>query len=171
MKHNKKTRGLLGRPLRGSSGFTLIETMLVALVSVVVAMAAAVAYQGTVRSWRGTAALLELQRDASLGIEMVQTTARAANRVEVYAGGDSLEIYHKTATGDSLVAMFYLDAGGCMRDINGTMLAEGVDSLHFSSGGGDVHVDLTVRDDLGTPSRSTDDQAVFISSSAICRNW
>lgn len=161
----------LGPRIRGNRGFTLTEVLIVAGVSIAVALAAAVAYQGTVRSWRGTAALLELQRDASLGIELVQNRARAANRIDVSAAGDSIDVYYETAGGESLAGRYYVDASGYLRDLNGTALAAGVDSLGFTQNGGTLNIDMILKNDIGTPNRTTDDQAVFISSSVVCRNW
>jgi hypothetical protein len=139
-------------------------------VSICVVVAAAVAYEGTVRSWRGTAALLDIQRDASLGVELIQRSVRSACRVDI-AAGDSLEFYHRTIAGsETLAGRFYLDGAGCVKDINGTVLASKVDSLRFSMTGNALNVDLTLKDDVGTTERCTDDQAVLFSSSIVPRN-
>jgi prepilin-type N-terminal cleavage/methylation domain-containing protein len=171
MRNSRHPRGLLGRTLGDSRGFSLPELMLVATVSVGVALAAAVAYQGTVRSWRGTAALLGLQRDASLAVEMIQNEVRPASNVVVSADGDSIDIYYPDSSGaDSLAATFYVDAQGYVRDMNGTALTSPVDSLRFRYISRTLDIDFVLRDDLGTQERTTDDQGVYMSSSAICRN-
>ena len=164
--------GGLGRHPNGTAGFTLAEVMIVAAISVAVVLSMVVAYVGTIRSWNGTAALLEIQREASLGMEAIQNAVRPASSLTVASGayGDSLEVYWEVASGDSLVAEFYLDGSGNLIDINGTTVASGIDSIDFVRSGRTLHIDTWHSSDVGTPDRSTDDQRVQISSTAICRN-
>ena len=84
-----------GRRLLGEGGFTIIELMIVAAVSIAVVLSVVVAYVGSVRSWNGTAGLLEIQREASLGVESIQNAVRPASNLEVAPGafGDSLEVF------------------------------------------------------------------------------
>ncbi|MFH1689128.1 MAG: prepilin-type N-terminal cleavage/methylation domain-containing protein [Candidatus Eisenbacteria bacterium] len=162
-----------GRQLAGQSGFTLTEVMIVAAISIVVIMAVAVAYEGTVRSWNGTAALLEIQREASLGMEAIQNNVRPASSILVWPGvnSDSLQVFYPTLTGESLAARYNLDGNGNLIDINGTTVAANIDSIRFTlQGGTALHIDVWLRSDIGTPERTTDDQNVFISSTAVIRN-
>jgi hypothetical protein len=155
----------------GNAGFTIVEVIAMVGVSICVVVAAAVAYEGTIRSWRGTSALLGIQRDASLGVEIMQRSMRAACRLEIDADGDSLNVYYRSAAGsDTIGACYYLDGAGCVRDLNGTVLATNVDDLTFSRTGNAVNIDLTLKDDVGTTERCTDDQAVLVSSSIVPRN-
>ena len=162
----------LGRRLSGNGGFTMAEVAIVSAISIAVILSIAVAYVGTTRSWNGTAGLLEIQREASLGMEIIQKVVRPASSLAVAAGvhGDSLEVYYEVASGDSLVAEFYLDGAGNLMDINGTAVASYIDSMDFVLSGRTLHIDGWFRSDIGTPSRSTDDQRVQISTTAICRN-
>jgi len=162
----------LGRRLSGNGGFTMAELAIVMIISVAVILSIAVAYVGTVRSWNGTTGLLEIQREASLGMEMIQNVVRPASSLAVAAGihGDSLEVYWEVASGDSLVAEFYLDGAGNLMDINGTAIASYIDSMDFVVSGRTLHIDGWFRSDIGTPNRLTDDQRVQISTTAICRN-
>ncbi len=162
----------LGRRLNGNGGFTLAEIMVVAAASVAVILSIAVAYVGTVRSWNGTTGLLEIQREASLITGMIQNVVRPASSLAVTPGahGDSLEVYYAVASGDSLVAEFYLDGAGNLIDINGVTVASYIDSIDFILYGRTLHVDGWFRSDIGTPNRLTDDQRVQISATAICRN-
>lgn len=164
------SRGLLGRPLRNEGGFTLIEVMMVAGISIAVIVAAAVAYQGTVLSWRGTAALLGLQRDASLACEMIQNHVRRASDIVISADGDSIRIFYDAGGVDSLAAVFYADVDGNIRDGNDVIISAGLDSLRFTTVGNAVNVDFVLEDDVGTVERTSDDQAIYMSSSAIRRN-
>ena len=162
----------LGRRLSGNGGFTMAELAIVSAISIAVILSIAVAYVGTTRSWNGTTGLLEIQREASLGMEMIQKVVRPASSLAVAAGahGDSLEVYYEVASGDSLVAAFYLDGAGNLMDINGTAVASYIDSMDFVVSGRTLHIDGWFRSDIGTPNRSTDDQRVQISTTAICRN-
>ncbi len=161
-----------GRRPSDHSGFTLAEVMIVAAVSIAVVLSIVVAYVGTVRSWGGTTGLLEIQREASLGMEIIQKAVRPANTLTVVPGvhGDSLLVYYPVAAGDSLAATFYLDGGGNLRDMNGTAVASDIDSIAFVVSGRTLNVDSWHRSDAGTPDRTTDDQRVQISTTAICRN-
>lgn len=161
-----------GHRVTGTGGFTLAEVMIVAAVSIAVVLSVVVAYVGTIRSWNGTTGLLEIQREASLGIEAIQNAVRPASGIAVAAGayGDSLEVYWEVAGADSLSAEFYLDDTGNLIDINGTTVASLIDSIDFVVSGRTLHVDAWFRSDIGTPDRSTDDQRVQISSTTVCRN-
>jgi hypothetical protein len=161
-----------GRGLAGSGGFTLAELLIVAAISVAVVLSIVVAYVGTIRSWNGTAALLEIQREASLGVEAIQNAVRPASDIVVSPGtfGDSLEVYWEVASGDSLADRYYLNGSGELIDINGTTVASGLDSIDFVMSGGTLHIDAWLSNDVGTPNRTTDDQAIQVSSTAICRN-
>lgn len=167
--HAGKGRGC--RP-RGDAGFTLAEVMIVAAVSIAVILSVVVAYVGTQRSWNGTTGLLEIQREASLGVESIQNAVRPASSLEVTPGafGDSLEVYWEVASGDSLVARYYLDGGGNLLDINGGTVASNIDSLDFVVLGRTLHIDAWLSSDAGTPDRAMDDQRVQVSTTAICRN-
>jgi len=160
------------RGLADSGGFTLAEVLVVAAISIAVVLSIVVAYVGTIQSWNGTAALLEIQREASLGIEAIQNSVRPASDIVVSSGafGDSLEVYWEVASGDSLVDRYYLNGNGDLLDINGTTVAAGLDSIDFVMSGGTLHIDAWLSNDVGTPNRTTDDQAIQVSTTAICRN-
>lgn len=173
MSSGPRPRAGTTRRLANSSGFTIIEVTIVAAISLAVILSVVVAYEGTIRSWNGTAALLEIQREASLGIEAIENTVRPASSVVVSTGayGDSLEIYYPGASGDTLAGRYSLDADGNLVDINGTVVASGIDSVSFTlQGGTALHIDAWLRRDPGTPDRATDDQRIYISSTAVCRN-
>ena len=74
------------------------------------------------------------------------------------------------ASGDSLVARYYLDGTGNLLDINGATVASSVDSLDFEVFGSTLHIDAWLSSDAGTPQRQMDDQRVQVSTTAICRN-
>jgi len=158
--------------IAGGGGFTLAEVMIVAAISVVVVMSVVVAYVGTARSWNGTTGLLNIQREASLGVEVIQNAVRPASSLTVSSGvnGDSLEVYYSVASGDSLAAEFYMDDAGNLLDINGATVSSNLDSIHFTVVGSQLHINAWHRSDAGTPNRATDDQAVEIFSTVSCRN-
>lgn len=155
----------------GSAGFTLTELMIAAGLSVAVIAAVIVAYSGTVRSWQTTAAYANIQREASLAIEVMARSIRPGSNVTIGSGGDSLAVILSVDGADSTIAAFHLDGQGNIIDINGAVVTTRVDSLGFSSADQrTVNIDLVLRDDIGTIHRLTDDQAVEMSTTAICRN-
>lgn len=170
----RRGNGLQGPRLpapRGDGGFTLTELMIAAGLSVAVIAAVVVAYSGTVRSWQTTAAYANIQREASLAVEVMARSIRPGSNVVIGSGGDSLAVVLNTGSGDSTIAAFTLDEDGRIVDINGSVVTTRVDSLGFSSADQKtVNIDLVLRDDIGTVDRITDDQAVYISTTAICRN-
>ncbi len=165
------SRSLLSAPLRSSTGFTLVELLIAAGLSVAVIAAVIVAYTGTVRSWQTTAAYANIQREASLAIEVMARSIRPGSNVTIGTGGDSLAVILSTDASDSTIALFYLDDDGNIMDIRGAVVTNRVDSLGFSSPDQKiVNIDLVIKDDIGTAERITDDQAVHMSTTAICRN-
>jgi type II secretory pathway pseudopilin PulG len=159
-----------GAPV-GSGGFTLTELMIAAGLSVAVIAAVVVAYSGTVRSWQTTAAYANIQREASLAIEVMARSIRPGSNVEIGTGGDSLAVILNVDGADSTIAVFHLDGQGNIVDINGGIVTARVDSLGFTSADQKaVNIDLVLLDDIGTADRLTDDQAVHMSTTAICRN-
>ena len=163
--------GLYGRGPKGSAGFTLIELLIAAGLSVAVIAAVVVAYSGTVRSWQTTAAYANIQREASLAVEVMARSIRPGSNVTIGSGGDSLAVILNVDGADSTIACFHLDGQGNIVDINGATVTTRVDSLGFTSvDQKTVNIDLVLRDDIGTADRLTDDQAVEMSTTAICRN-
>ena len=162
-----------GLVLRGPdrSGFTLTELLIAAGLSIAVVAAVIVAYSGTIRSWQTTAAYANIQREASLAVEVMARSIRPGSNVEIGASGDSLEVILSSDGSDTTIARFYLDDQGNILDINGAVVTTQVDSLGFSSADQKtVNIDIIIRDDIGTVERITDDQAVEMSTTAICRN-
>jgi len=163
--------GPRGPVLRNGGGFTLVELLIAAGLSIAVIAAVVVAYSGTVRSWQTTAAYANIQREASLAIEVMARSIRPGSSVTIGTGGDSLAVVLNTGGADSTIARFMLDDQGRILDIHGSVLTTRVDSLGFSSADQkSVNIDLVIRDDIGTAERITDDQAVYMSTTAICRN-
>ena len=165
------SRGPRGPVVGSNRGFTLTELLIAAGLSVAVIAAAVVAYTGTVRSWQTTAAYANIQREASLAIEVMARSIRPGSNVTIGTGGDSLTVILSTDASDSTIALFYLDDDGNIMDIRGAVVTNRVDSLGFSSPDQKtVNIDLVIKDDIGTAERITDDQAVHMSTTAICRN-
>ena len=160
--------------LGNCDGFTVVELMIVVGISIAVILAIVVAQVGTIRSWNGTAALLDIQREASLGIEAIQNAVRPSGALAAVPGafGDSLEIYWEMPGGapDSLANKFYLDGNRNLVDINGAVVASHVDSIDFFVTGCTLHIDAWLSSDVDTPNRTTDDQRIQMSSTSICRN-
>ena len=149
----------------------MIELLIVAGLSLAVVAAIAATYVGTVRSWRGTAALADIQREGSLAVEVIAREIRPGSRVTIDGDADSLSVFFQAGSGDSLIAAFYLDDSGNVLDVDGGTVTTGVDSIRFTSADSrSVNIDIWLSNDVGTPDRSTDDQAVLMSTTAVCRN-
>jgi hypothetical protein len=127
-------------------------------------------YIATTRSWQGTEALAEVQRDASFAMDVMTRQIREASSVVIGASPDSIEVMFRGDAGDTVGARYYVNGEHQLVDINGTVLVNGVESLVFAREGSALNIDVTLTDDSGTPDRWTDDQSVLMSSSVVCRN-
>lgn len=165
------SKGARAAILGNDKGLTLTELLIAAGLSIAVIAAVVVAYSGTVRSWQTTAAYANIQREASLAIEIMARSIRPGSNVVIGTGGDSLAVVLNTGGSDSTTAVFSLDGQGNIIDITGAVVTTRVDSLSFTSADQKtVNIDVVLRDDIGTADRTTDDQAVHMSTTAICRN-
>ncbi len=169
---HRRTRGEARQPGRwtAAGGFTLAElSIAVAAMSLVILPCVSI-YTATTRSWEGTAALAEIQRDASFAVDVMVRSIREASDVVVGVRPDSMDVIYHGTYGDSIGARYYVNDEDQLVDMNGMVLVEGVDSAVFSRDGAVVSIDITLASDSGTPLRWTDDQAVLMSSSVVCRN-
>jgi type II secretory pathway pseudopilin PulG len=153
----------------GNGGFTLPEVLLAALLAIAALAAAFAAYSGTLRSFDGTATLAELQREASMAVEVIARDVRSGSSVTVGGGGDSLNVYYYTGSYDSLAARYYLDGHHRIINLAGAPLAERVSALDFSTPDGRVvNMDVLVEDTRRAG--DGDDIHVLMSSTVACRN-
>lgn len=158
------------RPLKGRRGISLIEPVVATAASAGVVLAVITVYVSTIRSWEGTAALADVQREASLAMEVMTKNIRPGSMVSI-TGGDSIEVFLRLDGGDSLIARYYLDTAGNLRDNADNVVTTAVESLAFSSPDNQqVNIDVVLKNDMETPDRSTDDQSALVSSTVICRN-
>ena len=68
------------------------ELVIAMIVVGLIAGAGVTAYIGTMRSWEGTAALADVQRDASFAMEVITRNTRGASEVNIDAAIHSLII-------------------------------------------------------------------------------
>ncbi len=154
-----------------SDGFVLTELIIAISLSLVAIAAATVIYSVAIKSWNGTASLVDVQREGSLAVEQMVRRIRPGSSVTANASGESLSVFFAAASGDSMIACFYLDGQHCLRNIDGGTITDRVDSLRFDiSGQHTVNIDIWIRDNAGTAAHTADDNAVLYSSSAVCRN-
>ena len=154
---------------RGQAGFTITEMIVWVAVAITVLAAGLASYLGSRRSWETTASLARIQRDGSTAIEMMSRSIRHGSTLAV--DGDSLSVYYWTGSVDSLLGCFYLDDDGHLRDAAGVSIASDVDSVRFVTADNQVvNIDLYLREDMNTHARTTDDQMVLVSTTAVCRN-
>jgi prepilin-type N-terminal cleavage/methylation domain-containing protein len=161
----------LRRVTPGECGFTLAELLVAVAVTGLIVAPCVVIYVATLDSWEGTAALADTQRDAWFVIDRIVRTTRGASEVDISGRADSMEVVIRTASGDSVVARYYVDDQDNLVDHNGVVLVSNVDSIRFSNASaGGVDLDVTLTHYMGTPGCKTDDQSVLLSSSVMCRN-
>jgi len=151
-------------------GFTLVEIIATIAVTATVLGAGIATYVGTLHSWEGTSSLANIQREASLAMDVVTHEIRSASAIAINADGDSLSVYYDTPGGDSLGAAYY-HGDGALCDIDGGIVVPKVSEVSFTSADGrSVNIDITLTDDMGTPDMTSDDQSTLMSSTVTCRN-
>jgi hypothetical protein len=168
---SKRLIGSAGKAaLLNSRGVTIIEVLIAALLSTVAIVAAFTTYAGTMHSWEGTACLTDVQREASLALEVMAREIRSGSSVAIGAGSNSISVYYDTESGDSLMATFVANGNNELIDIGGGIVTSHVSSVSFSSPDGQaVNIDILIENDRGTTTTG-DDQHVLMSSTAVCRN-
>jgi prepilin-type N-terminal cleavage/methylation domain-containing protein len=155
---------------RGSSGFTLVEVMVSAVLVGIVLTAIIALYVTSMQAWTGTGTRLALQRNADMALEKVLSDVRRGSRVEITSGQTQMTIYRATASGDSTVEVYSLNSGG-LRNSHGVVLVNNVTSLQFTSGNGvKVAILMSLLDNAGTTGVTGDDVTLQIESAAVCRN-
>jgi type II secretory pathway pseudopilin PulG len=162
------------RPIAGrvgtDRGFSIVEIVAAIAVTATVLGAGVATYVGTMHSWEGTSRLANIQREASLAMDVVTRQIRGASSIAINGDGDSLSIYYETAGGESLAAAYYL--GDCsLRDMDDGVVVPNVAAVSFTSADSrTVNIDITLADDMGTPDIASDDQTTLMSSTVACRN-
>jgi hypothetical protein len=162
----------LSRKLPGFNerGMSLTEVMVTSIAAGIVITAVVTMYITSLDAWDLSGARLSIQRDADLAMEWIVRDIRMGSRVVIGGQGESMTIYRTTASGDSMMAYYELN-GTELRNMHGTVLADNLRDLTFSSGNGvKVFIDMTLEDDLGTDYTDTDDKIIEMTSSAVCRN-
>lgn len=156
--------------LRSQRGLTMMEVIVATIVTGIVLLALVTLYLTSMDAWDRSGARLALQRKADLALERIAEDVRMGSKVEIEAGETEMSIYRTTATGDSLVASYAL-VGDELRNNHGTVLADHLTSLQFSSTGNTkVTIRLTMLDDLGTTALDGDDIRLYATSAIVCRN-
>ena len=164
------------RLVTSQGGFSIVDLIAAIGVSAFVVVAGMTFYAGTLRSARGTSSLAGLQRDAALACELISRDVRDGSSVSIVSdarpGSDSLNVFLRVGTADSLIARYYLDDQGRMLDIAGVPLVTNIDSLQFFTTDGTlVSAAVYLRDPMGSADESEDDQRVLMEASASCRNF
>ena len=158
------------RTLRNQLGLTMMEVIVATIVTSIVLLALISLYLTSMDAWDRSGARLALQRSADLALERMAADVRGGSKIEIGAGQMEMSVFRTTATGDSLVAS-YERVGDELRNNHGAVLADHLTSLKFTSTGGTkVTMQLTLEDDLGTPSLNGDDVRLYVTSAIVCRN-
>jgi prepilin-type N-terminal cleavage/methylation domain-containing protein len=158
------------RVARGQDGFTITELLVASIIAGVIMLAVISIYITSMQAWDRSGARLAIQRRGDLAVEQIITDIRDGSRVEISGGGTSMTIYRATATGDSVVQSYQM-VDDELQNGSGTVLAENVTDLSFTSGNDvKVRVEISLYDDAGTPTLATDDESIQLETVAVCRN-
>ncbi len=162
----RRSRALLG----GQTGFTITELLVASIIAGIILLAVISIYLTSMQAWDRSGARLAIQRRGDLAMENIVTDIRDGSRVEITGGGTAMTIYRATATGDSVLAAYQL-VDDEITNASGTVLAENVTGLTFTSGNGvKVRIEMSLYDDPGTPALKTDDESIQLETVAVCRN-
>ncbi|MBD3368116.1 MAG: prepilin-type N-terminal cleavage/methylation domain-containing protein [Candidatus Eisenbacteria bacterium] len=155
---------------RTQGGFTITELLVASIIAGVILLAVMSIYLTSMQAWDRSGARLALQRRGDLAMERIVSDIRDGSRVEITNGGTTMAIYRATASGDSLVGN-YLLVDDELKNGSGTVLAEGLTELAFTSGNGvKVRIEMSLYDNAGTPTLTTDDESIQLETVAVCRN-
>jgi prepilin-type N-terminal cleavage/methylation domain-containing protein len=166
---NRAIRSLAQRP-GDERGFTIAELMVASIIAGIILLAVISIYLTSMQAWDRSGARLALQRRGDLAVERIVANIRDGSRVEITNGGTAMTIYRATAGGDSVIA-FYQLVDDELKNASGTVLAENVTELTFTSGNGvKVRIEMSMYDDPGTPALITDDESIQLETVAVCRN-
>jgi len=150
---------------------TISEVLIGSLVAGFIVVAAFTMYITSVETWQQTSARLDVQRDASLVVDMMLDDIRAGSTVQISQANTRMDIYRRTVAGvDSLTNAYFLDNDELKNQAN-TVLLEGITALSFTSGNGKkVVIQMRLEDDLGTSGISEDDEGIRYEAVAVVRN-
>ncbi len=150
---------------------TLSEVLIASLVAGFIVVAAFTMYITSIETWQQTAARLDVQRDASLVVDMILSDIRAGSLVTISNANTRMDIYRRTVSGsDSLTNAYFLD-GNELKNLANTVLLDRITDLSFTSGNGrKVAIQMRLEDDLGTSAISEDDEGIRYEAIAVTRN-
>jgi Tfp pilus assembly protein PilE len=163
-----------------SAGMTLIELMVVGLITSIVILAIVTMYLTSMEAWSQAGARLALQQNADRVFESMVSDIRAGTQVTVTSDSLSMTIVRTLDAGDSTVAIYTFDAGELTRgnadpadpSYQEAVLLERITWLRFdtSYGGIKARIRMILEDDMGTSALEHDDVRVQMESAAVCRN-
>ncbi len=150
---------------------TISEVLIASLLAGFIVVAAMTMYVTSIETWQQTSARLDIQRDASLIVDMMLHDIRGARSVTISNANTRMDIYWRTATGaDSLANTYFLDNDE-LKNLANTVLLDRITALSFtSSDGKKVAIQMRLEDDLGTSARSEDDEGIRYEAIAVARN-
>lgn len=155
---------------RGSAGLTTLEVLIAGFMGAIILLAAFSMYLTSMETWDTAGARLALQRSGDRAVRQMAFDIRHGDYVVVGADSTSIAVT-RTIGGATQTLATYAQSGRTVVNQHGTVLAENVDELRFSSGNGvKVWISMALSDDMRTTALPYDDQRVEINSVAVCRN-
>ena len=163
-------RSRRGGRLASNAGITLVELVIVGIISAIVLIAAFSMYLTSMETWDISGARLALQRNGDRAVKRIAFDIRHGDTVEVGADETWIIVTRTIASVTDTLSTYAL-TGDQVVNRHGTVLTSNVTDLRFfTSNGAKVWISMTLVDDMGTTALPFDDQRVEINSLAVCRN-
>jgi len=154
----------------GNAGITMMEVIIAGFIGAIVLVAAISMYLTSMETWDVSGARLALQRNGDRAVKQIAFDIRHGDTVVVGADSTSIDVT-RTISGTTTTLATFTFSGDQVQNQYGTVLADHVTDLRFSSSNGvKVWISMTLADDMGTTALPYDDQRVQINSVAVCRN-
>ena len=164
-------RSAPGGRLASNAGITLVELVIVGIISAIVLIAAFSMYLTSMETWEISGARLALQRNGDRAVKQIAFDIRHGDDVIVDDADPTWILVTRTIAGvDSTLAAYALTDTQTVVNQYNTVLARNVTELKFTRNGAKVSISMTLVDDMGTTALPFDDQRVQINSLAVCRN-
>ena len=164
-------RSRRGGRLASNAGITLVELVIVGIISAIVLIAAFSMYLTSMETWEISGARLALQRNGDRAVKRIAFDIRHGDTVEVAPDSTWIIVTRTIASvTDTLSTYALTDSATVVNRYDVDIVRNVTDLRFFTSNGAKVWISMTLVDDMGTTALPFDDQRVEINSLAVCRN-
>ena len=160
-----------GGRLASNAGITLVELVIVGIISAIVLIAAFSMYLTSMETWEISGARLALQRNGDRAVKRIAFDIRHGDTVTAGVDSTSSIVITRTISGATVILATYDLVGDEVVNQHGTVLTGDVTDLRFFTiNHAKVWISMTLVDDMGTTAVPFDDQRIQRNSLAVCRN-